>query len=190
MGSGIISLTLSVLAIILGFPTLQISTIITILSIVLVTIGVERVVTGWMLIHLSSNLTQSREASNSTRKLSLTNIGLGILALIFAGIAFAFPTTVSTIPLLLFSISISVMFNGIGRIIQGAFARKQQKGFRILSICLGALATGAAVFVGNADIFGIAFPIRILFGVLVIHGAALILFAYVGKLSIEQMLKK
>ncbi|MGB7960853.1 MAG: hypothetical protein WCF46_13255, partial [Nitrososphaeraceae archaeon] len=87
MGSGIISLTLSVLAIILGFPTLQISTIITILSIVLLTIGVERVVTGWILIHLSSNLTQSREASNSTRKLSLTNIGLGILALIFAGIA-------------------------------------------------------------------------------------------------------
>jgi hypothetical protein len=72
------------------------------------------------------------------------------------------------------------MFNGIGRIIQGAFARKQQKWFRILSICLGDLDTGAAVFVGNAVIFGISFPIRFLFGVLVIHGAALILFAYVG----------
>jgi hypothetical protein len=82
------------------------------------------------------------------------------------------------------------MFNGFGRIIQGALARHQQKGFRILSICLGGLATGAAIFVGNAEIFGIEFPIRVLFGVLVVHGAALILIASVGKLSIEQVLKK
>lgn len=184
---GIISLILSVIAILLGYPTLELSTIITILSIVLLFIGVERVVTGWMLIRLSAKSSQSKEALSRTKKLSLTNIGLGLLALVFAGIAFVSPATVSTIPLLLFSISISVMFNGWGRIIQGALARKQQKGFRLLSICLGSLATGAAIFVGNADVFGIEFPIRVLFGVLIIHGAALILIASVGKLSIEQV---
>jgi hypothetical protein len=190
VGSGIISLSLSVIAILLGFPTLQLSTIITILSIVLLTIGVERVVTGWMLIHLSANSSQSKVALSRTKKLSLTNIGLGGLALVFAGIAFVSPATVSTIPLLLFSISISVMFNGFGRIIQGALARQQPKSFRLLSICLGILATGAAIGVGNAERFGIEFPVRVLFGVLIVHGAALILMASVGKLSIEQVIKK
>jgi hypothetical protein len=190
IGIGIISLILSVIAILLGYPTLELSTVITILSIVLLFIGVERVVTGWMLIRLYAKSSQSKEALSRTKKLSLTNMGLGILALVFAGIAFISPTTVSTIPLLLFSISISVMFNGWGRIIQGALARQQQKGFRILSICLGLLATGAAIFVGNAELFGIEFPVRVLFGVLIIHGAALILIASVGKLSIEQVLKK
>jgi hypothetical protein len=174
----------------LGYPALELSTIITILSIVLLFIGVERVVTGWMLIRLYAKSSQSKKALSRTKKLSLTNMGLGILALVFAGIAFVSPATVSTIPLLLFSISISVMFNGWGRIIQGALARQQQKGFRILSICLGLLATGAAIFVGNAELFGIKFPIIILFGVLIIHGAALILIASVGKLSLEQVLKK
>ncbi|HZD34137.1 MAG TPA: hypothetical protein VE130_02945 [Nitrososphaeraceae archaeon] len=190
IGIGIISLILSVIAILLGYPALELSTIITILSIVLLFIGVERVVTGWMLIRLYAKSSQSKKALSRTKKLSLTNMGLGILALVFAGIAFVSPATVSTIPLLLFSISISVMFNGWGRIIQGALARQQQKGFRILSICLGLLATGAAIFVGNAELFGIKFPIIILFGVLIIHGAALILIASVGKLSLEQVLKK
>ena len=190
IGIGIISLILSVIAILLGYPTLELSTIITILSIVLLFIGVERVVTGWMLIRIFAKSPQSKEALSRTKKLSLTNIGLGILALVFAGIAFVSPTTVSTIPLLLFSISISVMFNGWGRIIQGALAKQQQKGFRIVSICLGLLATGAAIFVGNAELFGIEFPVRVLFGVLIVHGAALILIASIGKLSIEQVLKK
>lgn len=190
IGIGIISLILSVIAILLGYPTLDLPTIITILSIVLLLIGVERVVTGWILIRVFAKSSQSKEALSRTKKLSLTNIGLGILALVFAGIAFVSPATVSNIPLLLFSISISVMFNGWGRIIQGAIARQQQKGFRILSICLGVLATAAAIFVGNAEVFGIEFPVRVLFGVLIVHGAALILIASVGKLSIEQVLKK
>ena len=190
MGSGIISLCLSAIAIILGFPTLELSTIITLLSIVLLAIGIERVVTGWMLIRLSAYSSQSKEASSRTKKLSLTNIGLGGLALIFATIAFVSPATASTMPLLLFSISVSVMFNGFGRIIQGALARHQQRAFRLLSICLGALATASAVFVGNAEIFGVEFPVRVLFGVLIVHGAAIILMASVGKLSIEQVLKK
>lgn len=190
VGSGIISLSLSAIAILLGFPTLELSTIVTLLSIVLLTIGVERVVTGWMLIRLSAYSSQSKEALSRTKKLSLTNIGLGGLALVFATIAFISPATASTIPLLLLSISISVMFNGFGRIIQGALARHQQRAFRLLSICLGALATASAVFVGNAEIFGVEFPVRVLFGVLIIHGAAIILMASVGKLSIEQVLKK
>lgn len=82
------------------------------------------------------------------------------------------------------------MFNGFGRIIQGALARHQQRAFRLLSICLGALATASAIFVGNAEIFGIEFPVRVLFGVLIVHGAAIILIASVGKLSIEQVIKK
>jgi hypothetical protein len=82
------------------------------------------------------------------------------------------------------------MFNGFGRLLQGLLDRKQSSWFRITSLSLGALSIGAGIFVGQSDMFGIVFPIRILFVILFIHGMAMIIFGSIGKLSIEQMLKK
>ena len=82
------------------------------------------------------------------------------------------------------------MFNGIGRILQGVLVRHQSTGFRVVTLFLGALSTEASIFVGNSDTFGIVFPIHILFGILLLRGLAMIIFGIIGKLSIEQMLKK
>ncbi|MGA7369361.1 MAG: hypothetical protein WBX01_09540 [Nitrososphaeraceae archaeon] len=81
------------------------------------------------------------------------------------------------------------MFNGIGRIIQGALAKRQPTSFRIITISLGSIATAAAVFVGNSDVFGIIFPIHVLFGVLIIRGIAMIVLGSSGKLSVEHLLR-
>ncbi|MGD1836122.1 MAG: hypothetical protein ACPKQO_10420 [Nitrososphaeraceae archaeon] len=182
--SGIILLILSSLVIVFGFPTFTLETIITILSITLLVIGIERISFVILSSSASNHLTGRKKGT------LFTNIGLGILALTFAIISFISPKSVSGIPLVLLSISISVMFNGFGRLLQGILARKQTFWFRITSISLGALSIGAAIFVGNSDTFGIVFPIRILFGILLIHGLAMIIFGSIGKLSIEQMLRK
>jgi hypothetical protein len=183
--SGLISLILSSFVLLLGFPNLALDTIITILSITLLAIGIERISLATMLFLSKTNL-----ESDHKKNTLFTNIGLGILALAFATIALVSPKTVSEMPLVLLSIAISVMFNGIGRILQGLLIRNQSLGFRIVTLLLGALSTSASIFVGNSDTFGIVFPIRILFGILLIHGVAMIMFGIMGKLSIEQILKK
>jgi hypothetical protein len=82
------------------------------------------------------------------------------------------------------------MFNGFGRIIQGVLVRHQPTWFRIFSIGLGALSTGTGIFVSHSDTFDIVFPIRALSIVLLIHGIGMIAFGTIGKLSVEQILKK
>lgn len=77
-------------------------------------------------------------------------MALGVLALIFAFIALISPATVMRIPEVLLSISISVMFNGFGRLFQGALAKGQGKLFRLVSLGLGTLSVGAAIFVSNS----------------------------------------
>jgi uncharacterized membrane protein HdeD (DUF308 family) len=62
IGSGIISLILSVLLIVTQYPVLAVNTIITLLSITLLTIGVERVVTGIMLLILYTHLYQQQQS--------------------------------------------------------------------------------------------------------------------------------
>jgi len=93
------------------------------------------------------------------------------------------------VPDVLRSISISVMFNGFGRLFQGAMAKGQGKLFRLVSLGLGALSVGAAIFVSNSHLFRIVFPIRILLVVLLIHGLAMTLFGIFGRLSLEQVLR-
>jgi uncharacterized membrane protein HdeD (DUF308 family) len=188
IGSGIISLTLSIWVITIEYPILPVNTAITLLSITLLTIGIERVATGLLLLLRSSS--SSNQSLGLTKTTRLTNIGLGTVALVFAIIALIFPRVASGILLILLSIAISVMFNGFGRIIQGVLGRHQPTWFRIFSIVLGALSTGAGIFVSHSDTFGIVFPIRALSIVLLIHGIGMIAFGTIGKLSVEQILKK
>jgi hypothetical protein len=82
------------------------------------------------------------------------------------------------------------MFNGFARVIQGAFDKNQPTWFRTFSIGIGALSIGTSIFVTNSKMFGILFPIRTLFMVLVIYGIGMIVYGITGKLSIDQILKK
>ena len=205
IGCGTISLTLSIiLLLVVGYSVLAENTLILLLSITLLTIGVERVATGIMLLMLYSSLPKTTTAATSssttttTKKPSgrskkvtpFTNIGFGAVAIVFAIIAFISPILVSEIPLTLLSVAISVMFNGFARITQGAFDRTQPKWFRAFSIGIGALSIGASIYVTNSEMFGIIFPIRTLFIVLLIYGIGMIVYGVTGKLSLDEILKK
>jgi len=161
------------------------------LSIILLTIGIERIATGILLMKLNSSLpTTTKPTGRSKKTTPFTNIGLGSVAIVFAIIALILPNLVSAIPLTLLSIGISVMFNGFARIMQGAFDRTQTKWFRAFSLGIGALSVGASIFVSNSHVFGITFPIRLLYIVLFIYGIGMVAYGATGKLSIDEILKK
>jgi hypothetical protein len=185
IGSGLVSLILSSLVLSLGFPTVSADIIVTVLSVALLSIGIERILLG-LLVFRSTSAPTTR---SHTKKKFIPDLALGALALIFASIALISPATVMGIPAVLLSISISVMFNGFGRLFQGAMAKGQGRLFRLVSLGLGALSVGAAIFVSNSHIFGIIFPIRVLLVVLLIHGLAMTLFGIFGRLSLEQVLR-
>ena len=184
IGSGLISLILSSVVLLLGFPAFSANVIVTVLSIVLLSIGIERILLGILVFKSVPGPTKG-----GAKKKLIPDLALGILALIFAFISLISPETVMKVPAVLLSISISVMFNGFGRLFQGAMAKGQGRLFRLVSLGLGALSVGAAIFVSNSHIFGIAFPIRILLIVLLIHGLAMTLFGIFGRLSLEQVLQ-
>ena len=190
--SGAICLILSSLLIAVGFPLIAAGSIILLLSIILFAIGIERVATGIMLLKLYSSLptTTTKPKGRSKKTTPLTNIGLGTLAIVFAIIALILPNLVAAIPLTLLSIGISVMFNGFGRIMQGAFDRVQTKWFRAFSLGIGALSIGASIFVTNSHLFGITFPYRLLLIVLFIYGIGMVAYGATGQLSIDAILKK
>jgi hypothetical protein len=191
IGSGIIAITLSIILIVTQYPVIGVNTIIALLSITLLTIGVERVGTGIMLLKLYSSLPTSKRPSGRSKKVTpFTNVGLGIVAIVFAIIALISPTLVSEISLNLFSVAISVMFNGFARITQGTFDRSQSTWFRAFSIGIGAFSIGTSIYVTNSKMFGIIFPIRTLFIVLLIYGASMIVYGSTGKLSLDKILKK
>lgn len=176
------------------YSALTVNTVILLLSITLLTIGVERVATGIMLLILYSSLpktTTTKKPSGRSKKVTpFTNLGFGTIAIVFAIIAFIFPNLVSERSPNMLSIAISVMFNGFARITQGAFDRSQPTWFRAFSIGIGALSIGTSIYVTNSKLFGIIFPIRTLFIVLLIYGIGMIVYGVTGKLSLDEILKK
>lgn len=179
------------LLIVIGYPVFAVNTITILLSIALLTTGVERIASGTMLLLMLPSPLQTAKPSGRSRKVTpYTNIGLGAVALVFAMIALTSPELRSEISLTLLSIAISVMFNGFARVIQGAFDTSQPTWFRIFSLGIGVFSIGTSIFVTNSKIFGILFPIRTLFIVLVIYGIGMIVYGVTGKISIDQVLKK
>jgi hypothetical protein len=197
IGSGIISLILSILLLLaVEYSVLTVNIIILLLSITLLTIGAERVATGIMLLILYSSLpktttaTATKPSGRSKKVTPFVNVGFGIVAIVFAIIAFISPDLVSERSPNMLSIAISVMFNGFARITQGAFDRSQPTWFRAFSIGIGALSIGTSIYVTNSKLFGIIFPIRTLFIVLLIYGIGMIVYGVTGKLSLDEILKK
>ena len=195
IGSGIISLILSILLLIaVEYSVLTVNTIILLLSITLLTIGVERIATGIMLLTLYSSLpktaTTEKRSGRNKKVTPFTNLGFGTLAIVFAIIAFVYPILVSERSPNMLSIAISVMFNGFARIVQGIFDRSQPAWFRAFSIGIGALSIGTSMYVTNSEMFGITFPIRTLFVVLLVYGIGMIVYGVTGKLSLDEILKK
>jgi len=184
IGIGIIALVLSFLMISLGYPTLSLNIINIFVSITLLTIGIERVVFGLILPAIA------RQSMGITKIGRFTSIGMGTIATIFAIIALSSPQFASTKNFTLLSLSISVIFNGFGKIVQGVLDRRDTLPVKVFLISLGILSLAIAFLVGHADQFGTIFLTRILSIVLILYGMQMIFFGITGKPALQKMLKK
>ncbi len=184
IGIGIIALVLSFLMISLGYPALSLNIINIFVSITLLTIGIERVVSGLMLPAIA------RQSMGITKIGRFTSIGMGTIATIFAIIALSSPQFASTKNFTLLSLSISVIFNGFGKIVQGVLDRRDTLPIKVFLISLGILSLAIAFLVGHADQFGTIFLTRILSIVLILYGMQMIFFGITGKPALQKMLKK
>ena len=136
IGLGVIAIILAIIAII--FPGVTVVSIVIILAIVLLIVGIEKVISGIFFEH------KSRFAA----------IGLGILVIILAIIALAFPVGTTTV--LIFILAFALMFDGFARIIQG-FGDKQERGWiRGFYIGVGVLAVIISIMVLVSPFFGAA----------------------------------
>ena len=134
IGLGAIAIILAIIAIV--FPGLTLVSLVIILAIVLLIVGIEKVIGGIFFQH------KSRFAA----------IGLGILVIILAIIALAFP--VGTTAVIIFILAFALMFDGFARIIQG-FGDKQERGWvRGFYIGVGVLAVIISVMVLVSPFFG------------------------------------
>jgi uncharacterized membrane protein HdeD (DUF308 family) len=134
IGLGAIAIILAIIAIV--FPGLTLVSLVIILAIVLLMVGIEKVIGGIFFQH------KSRFAA----------IGLGILVIILAIIALAFP--VGTTAVIIFILAFALMFDGFARIIQG-FGDKQERGWvRGFYIGVGVLAVIISVMVLVSPFFG------------------------------------
>lgn len=133
---GAIAIALS-LAVIVN-PGIGIATLTFLLSITLLVVGIERVVTG---------LTLSKHSSQSSR---FGNIGLGALAALLGIAVMAFP--LFTTGVLVTLLALGLLFTGIARIIHGISEKntsKWSKGF-LVGVGILSLAVSFMVFASPA----------------------------------------
>ena len=146
VGLGIVTVILSIYA--LAFPAVAFISVIVLLAIILFIVGIEKIITGIFL------PVKGRWAT----------IALGILVLIFAGLAISFP--VATAILVTIFIGIGLIFNGCARIAEGmsgrhsGWAKYFLVGVGILSIIVGAIVLASPML--GAVLAGIIIAVGLL----------------------------
>ena len=133
IGLGAITIALSIFA--LAFPATTFISIVWILSVVLFFVGIEQIIVGIF----------------SPGKSRWSSIGLGVIVLIFAGIAMSYPVA-AAITLIVF-IGIAFLINGVARIVQG-FIGKHSGIVRGFLIGVGIMAVALSVAVLAYPLFG------------------------------------
>jgi uncharacterized membrane protein HdeD (DUF308 family) len=133
IGLGVLTIALSIFA--LAFPEFTYISVVWILAIVLFFVGIEQILVGIF----------------APGKSRWSSIGLGILVLIFAGIAMAYP--VATALIIIIFIGIAFLINGIARIIEG-FSGKHSGASRAFLIGVGILAVAISIAVLASPLFG------------------------------------
>ena len=144
IGLGIIAIIVSLF--ILAYPGISTVTLVYFLAILFFIIGIEKIITG---IFFKS-------------KSRLASIGLGILVMILAGIAIAFPVGVTAILILL--ISVALLFDGIARIVHGIGEKADTKLNRFFSIGVGIISIAISGLIMMSPAFGFEF-VGILIGI-------------------------
>jgi uncharacterized membrane protein HdeD (DUF308 family) len=133
VGLGALTIVLSILALV--FPAITFVSIIWILAIVLFFVGIEQIIVGIF----------------SPGKSRWTSIGLGIIVLIFAGLAMAYPVAAALI--IIIFIAIAFLVNGIARIIEG-FSDRHSGASKAFLIGVGVLAIAISIAVLVSPFFG------------------------------------
>lgn len=136
IGLGVLTVILSVYA--LAFPTTTFIAVIVILAIILFMIGIEKII---------SSLSLPSKGRWAT-------IALGILVIIFAGIAISFPVAAAVVVSVL--IGIALLFNGLARIIDG-LSGKHSGWTKVLLVGVGALSLIIGTLVLVSPLFGTVF---------------------------------
>lgn len=161
IGLGILAIIVSGAAIV--FPGIFLVSLVIVLAIVFIFVGIEKIITGIFIEHKSKWAT----------------VGLGVLTIIIAGIALAFPVGFTFF--VIFILGFALLFDGIARIISG-FVDKQQTGWsRGFSIGVGILEIVISMMILVAPIFGVEFA-GILIGIaLIIIGIQMISAGVAGR---------
>lgn len=163
IGLGIIAIILSLY--IIAFPAITLVTIVYIIAIILLVVGIFEIITG--IFGLGAN--RSRWGS----------VGLGILAMIIAGIALAFPTGTTYFVIIL--LAIALLFIGISHVIRGVGDKRSRGWARAFSIGAGALAIVLSVLIMVAPHFGAALVGLILGIALLVIGIEIIVSGISGR---------
>jgi uncharacterized membrane protein HdeD (DUF308 family) len=134
IGLGILTVIVSIIA--LAFPGVTFLSVIVIVAIILIFVGIEKIVTGIFL----------------PGKGRWPTIGLGVLVLIFAGLALAYPVAAGYV-LVIFA-GVALLFNGIARVVEG-FSGHHSGWSRLFLIGVGILAIIVSIAVIVSPVFGI-----------------------------------
>jgi uncharacterized membrane protein HdeD (DUF308 family) len=161
IGLGVLAIVLAIYAIV--YPGITLVTLVWILAIIFLIVGIEMVISG---IFIPS---RSRWGS----------IGLGILVIILASIALAYP--VGTTVALFFFLGLALLVYGIGRIIHGFGDRTQRGWSRGFAIGVGVLAVIFAILIMASPFFGAVLAGLIIGIILIIIGIQMISAGIAGR---------
>jgi uncharacterized membrane protein HdeD (DUF308 family) len=162
---GLISIGLSIA--VFAFPASAIATVIVLLSIVLFIVGIERIASGI-------------SAASTTRSSTLVNIGLGILVIILASIAMAYPLESAAFLIILGAIAL--LINGIARLIHGFIDSNNAAWSRVVLIFVGILSIILSLIVlAHPVSIGISLLAIILSVALIINGLEMIGLGIAGR---------
>lgn len=163
IGLGALTIILSIFA--LALPGFTFLSVVVLLSVILLFVGIEKVISGIFL-------------ENKSR---WATIGLGILVLIFAGMAMAFPLAAAFV--LVIFMGVSLLFNGVARIVEGMTGRHSGMS-RAFLIGVGILALIISVLVLSFPLFGIVLAGTIIAIGLLITGIQMV-FAGVSRTKVQ-----
>jgi uncharacterized membrane protein HdeD (DUF308 family) len=138
IGLGAIAVILSIT--IMANPALTVVLLVFTASILLLIVGIERVITGLFV--------KRKDRSR------LATVGLGILVILIAAAAMAFP--VGTTVLLTFVLAVALLFDGISRIVHGIGDKESQGWNKGLSIGVGGVEVALSGLIMVSPTFGAA----------------------------------
>lgn len=169
---GVIAIALSVA--VLVYPELAISTLILILSFALLVIGIARVVIGIFAKYLSDVL-------------RAVNLGGGILACVLAIVALLYPQLATQ--MLIYLLSVALLFLGIARVVIGGFARVFPSWLRFLLVVVGLLTVVLSVVVFISPALGFLTLVLMLSLAFLLNGIVRIVSGITGirRVELEQV---